>query len=314
MRVIFFGTAEFAVPSLERLARSTHEVALCVTQPDRPQGRGLKREPSPVKRTAERLGIPLAQPERLDARMCEGRAAEVGVVAAYGQLVKRDVLEAFPQGMLGVHPSLLPKYRGAAPVAWALLNGETRTGLTIFRMNERLDAGEILLQEPAVVEPEEDAAGLTARLASLGAETLVRALDALAEGGARPVPQDEAQATYAPKLTKAQGRIDWTQPAEAIARLVRATNPWPGAVSAFRGESLRIWRAAVGGAPRAGQVPGTVVDVEPDRLIIAAGGGTLVITELQPAGRRRLSAREFLAGHRVKIGDRFETEDMRQET
>lgn len=306
MRVIFFGTSEFAVPSLERLARSSHEVALCVTPPDRPQGRGLRREPSPVKRAAERLGLPLAQPERLDARACEGRAAEVGVVAAYGRLVARGVLDAFPRGMVGVHPSLLPKYRGAAPVAWALLNGETRTGLTIFRMNERLDAGELILQEPVAIEPQEDAAALTARLASLGAETLVRALDALAGGRARLKPQDDSQATYAPKLTKEQGRIDWAQPAGAIARLVRAMSPWPGAATAYRGAPLKIWRSAVGdGTPRAGQAPGTVVRVEPDRLVVVAGQGAVELLEIQPAGRRRQGVREFLAGHRVQVGDQL---------
>ncbi len=315
MRVMFFGTAAFAVPSLERLGRSSHEVVLCVTPPDRPQGRGLRHEPSPVKRAAERLGLPLVQPERLDTRVCEGRAAEVGVVAAYGQLVTRDILDAFPHGMVGVHPSLLPKYRGAAPVAWALLNGETRTGLTIFRMNERLDAGELILQEPVAIEPQEDAVALTARLALLGAETLVRALDALAGGRAGLKPQDDSQATYAPKLTKEQGRIDWAQPAEAVARLVRAMSPWPGAATAYRGAPLKIWRAAVGnGTPRAGQMPGTVVCVEPDRLVVVALDGTLEMTEVQPAGRRRVGVREFLAGHRVKVGDRFETGDRRQET
>src|SRR3989338_2223292 len=252
MRVVFFGTAEFAVPSLERLARSSHEVVLCVTRPDRPQGRGLRHEPSPARRAAQRLGLPLAQPERLDARVCEGRAAEVGALAAHGRLVTRDVLDAFPRGMVGVHPSLLPKYRGAAPVAWALLNGETRAGVTIFRMNERLDAGELILQEPVAIEPQEDAAALTARLALLGAETLVRALDALAGGRARLSPQDDSQATCAPKLTKEQGRIDWGQPAEAIARLVRAMTPWPGAATAWNGEPLKVWRAS----PRASATSG----------------------------------------------------------
>ena len=309
MKVIFFGTAEFAVPSLERLARSPHQVVLCVTQPDRPQGRGLKHQPSPVKQSAERLGLPIEQPERLDPRVCEGRAADIGVVAAYGQLIPRSVLGRFPRGMVGVHPSLLPKYRGAAPVAWAILNGETRTGLTIFQMDERLDAGEILLQEPLAIEPREDTTALTARLAALGAEVVVRVLDALAEGRLRPVPQDESQASEAPKLTKAQGRIDWSRPAEVLERQVRALSPWPGAVTAYRSEPLRPWRVEAAGpasfASQSEAAGGTVVEAGPDRLAVAAGGGILEIVELQPAGRRRQSAREFLAGHRIKIGDRF---------
>lgn len=304
MRVIFFGTAEFAVPSLERLVTSGHRVVLCVTRPDRPQGRGLKPEPSPVKQAAERLHIAVVQPERLTTDALRGHAADIGVLAAYGQIVRRDVLEGFSRGMVGVHPSMLPKYRGAAPVAWALLNGETRTGLTIFQMNERLDAGDILLQKLVDIEPHEDAAALTARLARLGGELAVRALDAAERGSAHLVPQDDGQASYAPKLSKTQGRIDWNAPAAVIERMVRATTPWPGAVTAWRGEPLKIVRAAL--APAIGsKPPGAVMQAGPDALIVATGEGALAVTELQPAGRRRLSAREFLAGYKVQVGDRF---------
>ena len=304
MRVIFFGTSEFAVPSLERLAGSAHEVVLCVTQPDRPQGRGLKREPSPVKRAAEALKLRLLQPEQLDAEVCQAHPAEIGALAAYGKIVKPDVLDGFPHGMLGIHPSLLPKYRGAAPVAWALLNGETRTGLTIFKMNERLDAGDILLQEPVEIRAEEDAAALTARLAALGAAALLRTLDQVAAGRATFRPQDEAQASYAPKLTKEQGRIDWSLPAEAIARLVRAMTPWPCAAARWRGEPLKIWRVAARPVS-AGQAPGTVTVVKLDCLTIAAGQGSVDVLEVQPAGRRRQSVKEFLAGHKLQPGDKL---------
>ena len=304
MRVIFFGTAEFAVPSLERLAASRHRVVLCVTQPDRPQGRGLKPEPSPVKQAAARLNIPTAQPERLTLEPLGAHEADIGVLAAYGQIVRRDVLDRFPLGMVGVHPSLLPKYRGAAPVAWALLNGEPRTGMTIFRMNERLDAGEILAQEPVEIEPREDAAALTARLAGLGGELAVRVLDAAERGALRPAAQDDGAATYAPKLSKTQGRIDWNAPAAVIERLVRGTAPWPGAATTWRGEPLKIVRAEA--APGAGgHAPGTVVQAGPDALVIAAGEGALAVTEVQPAGRRKQSVREFLTGHRVNIGERI---------
>ena len=304
MRVVFFGTAEFAVPSLEALVARGHAVVRCVTQPDRPQGRGLRLEPSPVKQVALRLRVPLLQPERLSASALEDVQADVGVAVAYGQLIRRDVLSRPAHGVLGIHPSLLPKYRGAAPVAWALLNGDTVTGMTIFRLNERLDAGEILVQEHLAIEPHEPADALTRRLAALGAQCLLRALELIEGGAAAYAPQDEAQATSAPKLTKTQGRIDWSAPAEAIERIVRATIPWPGASTAWRGEPLKIWSAAAG---RAGQPapPGTVVSTDGGLLAVSAGQGVLQIAEVQPPGGRRMTVKEFLAGHPVKEGERF---------
>jgi len=307
MRVIFFGTSEFAVPSLEALAAAASEqtVVMCVTQPDRPRGRGLDVEPSPVKRAAARLGLPLMQPTRLAAALFQTLSPEVGVVAAYGQLIPQEVLALPTQGMLGVHPSLLPKYRGAAPVAWAILNGESTTGVSIFTLNERLDAGELLLQETVPVHPGEDAQGLTNRLARRGAEALLRTLELMATGLARSQAQDESQASYAPKLTKAQGEIDWQKPAEFIERLVRATVPWPGAATAWRGGSLKIVSAGLGEHRAQETVPGTVVDVTADSLAVATGQGTLIVREVQPAGKRRMSVREFLAGHPIKAGEQF---------
>ena len=302
---MFCGTAAFAVPSLERLLDAGHTIVQCVTQPDRPQGRGLSREPSPVKQAALRLGLPLAQPERLSAAPVEGLDPDVGVAAAYGQLIRRDVLALAPHGVLGVHPSLLPKYRGAAPVAWALLNGETATGVTIFRLNERLDAGDILLQRRVAVEPREDAQALTSRLAQAGAQAMVEALEALARGQARFEPQDEAQASLAPKLTKAQGRIDWRAPAEAIERLVRATVPWPGASTLWQDAPMKVWRVAVGADALQGASPGTVVGVAQGAVSVATGRGALELLEVQPAGRRRMRIAEFLAGHRMTVGEQL---------
>jgi methionyl-tRNA formyltransferase len=306
MRIIFFGTAEFAVPSLEHLANPTggQTVVMCVTQPDRPQGRGLGVEPSPVKRAAARLGLPLMQPSRLQAALFETLQPEAGVVAAYGQLIPTELLALPTHGMLGVHPSLLPKYRGAAPVAWAILNGEATTGVTIFRLNERLDAGAILSEQAVPIEAGEDAEALTSRLARLGAGALLGTLQAMAAGQVRVRAQDESSASLAPKLTKAQGQIDWQSPAEFIDRLVRATIPWPGAATTWRGGALKIWSAGVGerGA-NAAAVPGTVIDVTAETLAVATGRGTLVIREVQPAGKRRMRVREFLAGHPIKIGD-----------
>ena len=305
MRVIFFGTSEFAVPSLEQLLAHRHEVVLCVTQPDRPQGRGLAPAPSPVKRAAIRLGLPLAQPERPQRALVEALTPDVGVAAAYGELIGRDLLERPRHRMLGVHPSLLPKYRGAAPVAWAILNGETATGVTIFQLDARLDAGEVLAQRTLQIDPGETAEALTKRLSRLGADALIETLELLAAGRLRATPQEEASATLAPKLTKAQGRIAWEAPAEQIARLIRATIPWPGASTTWRNTPLKIWSASAV-ADQAGEAkPGTVLEASGDTLTIAAGRGMLEIRELQPTGKRRMTAKEFLLGHRIKVGEKL---------
>lgn len=302
MRIWFFGTSAFAVPSLERLVAEGFPVDCCITQPDRPQGRGQRLKPSPVKQAAVRLKVPLLQPERLSLAALEGRSADLGVVAAYGQLIKADVLTRPRLGMIGVHPSLLPKYRGAAPINWALLKGERITGMSIFRLVERLDAGEILLQESVQVLPEDDAETLGRRLALLGAECVVRAVRQLESGRVQAAAQDEAQSTYAPKLTKAQGRINWHSAAADIAALVRATVPWPGAWTVWRGEVLKIWRAlaAEDGGPAA---PGTVVRASESGIAVKAGRGLLVIQELQAAGKRRMAAQEFLAGRPMRVGE-----------
>ena len=305
MRVIFFGTSEFAVPSLEQVVAHRHQVVMCVTQPDRPRGRGLHLEPPPAKEAALRLGLPLAQPERPRAELFESLHPDIGIAVAYGQLIRKDLLELPAQGMLGVHPSLLPKYRGAAPVAWAILNGEVTTGVTIFRLNERLDAGEIVAQQVAAVQPDENAEALTTRLAQGGAELLVDALEAIANASARFTPQDESLASVAPKLTKAQGRIEWGAASERIERLVRATAPWPGAFTEWRGGRLKVVsaRAVVSGSRAASA--GTITRASEGTLTVAAGQGVVEITEVQPAGRRRMSVREFLAGHHVTIGEKF---------
>lgn len=307
MRVIFFGTGAFAVPSLEQLAARGHAIVACVTQPDRPQGRGLTPQPSPVKHAAMRLRLAVAQPERLQRAPFERLAPALGVAADYGQLIRRDVLALPPHGVLGVHPSLLPKYRGAAPVQWALLNGETTTGVTVYRLDERMDAGEILCQRAVAIEPSEDAAALTQRLARVGAEELLRAIELIASGRATFTPQEESCASLAPKLTKAQGRIDWRASAEAIGRLVRAMAPWPGAVTTWQGRMLKLWAVSVTGAGEAdGDVePGTVVHVSDEVMRIATSCGTVAVTALQLAGGRRMPIRDFLIGHPVRVGEKF---------
>lgn len=308
MQVVFFGTSEFAVPSLEALISHQHTLLQCVTQPDRPQGRGRRLAPSPVKAAALRHRLPLQQSESLHAGLFHAWHPDVGIVIAYGRLIRPDLLAWPTHGMLGVHPSLLPRYRGAAPIPWALLSGETTTGVTIFRLNERLDAGDILLQRSVAIAPGENAEQLTRRLASLGAQALVEGLEAIAAGRATWLPQDESRASFAPKLTKTQGRIDWRQPAPVIERLVRAMVPWPGALCSWHGHELKIWNVSVqetSEQPRTA-MPGMVMHVDERMVTVAAGAGALNLHEVQPAGRRRMAIAEFLAGHPMTIAERFE--------
>lgn len=305
MRVIFLGTAQFAVPSLERLVEARHTVVMCVTQPERPQGRGRVLQPSPVRRTAERLALPLMQPERIQRSLLAPLASDVGVVAAYGQLIDAETLALPAHGVLGVHPSLLPRYRGAAPVARALLDGEITTGVTIYRLNAQMDAGEILAQERVAIAPDETAPELTDRLAGVGAELLVRSLADLAAGRATFTAQDESLATVAAKLTKTQGQIDWAVSAERIVRLVRACVPWPGAMTTWHGTAVKLWAVSLADAPFQGVAPGIVLQANAEGMVVAAGQGAVRIVELQPAGRRRMSVQEFLAGHQLRPGDRL---------
>jgi len=306
MRILFFGTAAFAVPSLEQLVGHGHSILLCVTQPERPQGRGLTRLPSPVKSAALRLRLPVEEPDDLQAilRRFQQLQPEVGVVISYGQLIPPNLLTLPVHGMLGVHPSLLPKYRGASPIAWALLKGEHTTGVTVFRLNEQLDAGEILLQRPVPIAPQATSETLSQHLAALGAALLLETLSALERGTLPSSAQDERQATYAPKLTKASGRIHWQTSAASIDRLVRAMIPWPGAYTDWQGQSLKLWMTSYDtqNHTKHGRA-GEVLAVSPDQLGVATGEGKLLIHELQLAGRRRMTVREFLAGHDLRVGE-----------
>lgn len=306
MRVLFFGTAAFAIPSLERLVAEGHQVVRCVTQPDRPQGRGMKVLPSPVKEAAGRLGLSVETPERLDAAVeaYQRVEADLGVVISYGRLIPATLLRLPRQGMVGVHPSLLPKHRGASPIAWAILNGEQTTGVTVFRLSERLDAGGILLQQTVSIEPQETTERLSQRLALLGADLLLTTMAQLQEGMSVARPQDEQHATFAPKLTKAHGRIDWQASAATIDRLVRAAVPWPGAYTGWRGQSLKVLATRYDSRnhTRHGR-PGEILSASGEGVAVATGEGELVIQALQLSGRRRMTAQEFLAGHRIQVGE-----------
>jgi methionyl-tRNA formyltransferase len=303
MRVILFGTAAFAVPTLAAIARSAHALVLCVTQPDRPQGRGLKDLPSPVKQAAERLSIPVIQPEHLTPELFSPYRADVGVLAAYGRFIRKPTLEYFPHGILGIHPSLLPKYRGAAPAAWALLNQEQETGMTIYQLDEGMDSGDILLQERTPITAADNGETLTQRLAELGARMIVQALDRVQAGQAERIPQDHRQATYAPKLDKAQAPIDWNQPAEVIHARVRALQPWPGSTCCWEGGTLKILSTALTQQTTTA-LPGTVVSTH-HGLNVATKTTVLRITAVQPAGKRPMDAAAFLRGHAIAVNTRF---------
>ena len=309
MRIAFAGTPEFAVPPLAALVASHHEIVGVLTQPDRPAGRGRRVEPGAVKEFALAHGLPLAQPTSL--RTPEGRAAlaawrpDLLVVVAYGLILPPEALAIALRGCLNIHGSLLPRWRGAAPIQRALLAGDTETGVTIMQMDAGLDTGPVLLEKRLAIQPEDDAASLHATLAALGAQALLEALTGLEAGRLVPRPQAAEGVTYAAKIEKTEARIDWQDDAVAIARRVRAFRHWPVAETSWRGEQLRVHRArALAGEPATtavattatAETPGLLLGLCDDMLVVACGRGRLGILELQRAGRRSLGAREFAHG------------------
>jgi methionyl-tRNA formyltransferase len=309
LRVVFFGTPAFAVPTLDALIRSPYPVAGVVTQPDRPRGRGHKTNDAPVKALALSAGIPVLQPARLKdpGFVAAFRAlnADVAVVAAYGRILTDEVLGVPAKGFLNVHASLLPRHRGAAPVHRAVIAGDAETGITIMQVVRALDAGPMLAHVSRPIGAAETSVDVERDLARLGAGLLVTTLDAMAAGRVDAVPQDETRATYAPKLTKQDGILDWHSPAERIHNLIRGLHPWPHAVAFLRGTRLILLRSRWS-PQQAGEEPGTIVEAARDHLAVAAGSGIVELTELQPEGRRPMTTRDFLAGHPVSPGDRFE--------
>jgi methionyl-tRNA formyltransferase len=295
--VVFAGTPEFAVPPLEAIAASTHRLLAVYTQPDRRAGRGLRLEPSPVKRAALERELPVEQPATLKDGEAAARLAayapDVMVVVAYGLLLPQAVLDVPRLGCLNIHASLLPRWRGAAPIQRAILAGDAVTGITIMRMEAGLDTGPMLCCEAVPIGEHDTGATLHERLAAVGARLVVAALDDLAAGRARLTEQDAAAATYARKLDKAEALIDWRLPAGEIERRVRAFNPWPVAETRLGGVQLRIWRARVASAPP-GPAPGTVIATGEDGIVVMTGSDALVIERLQRAGKRPVSAAEFL--------------------
>ena len=306
MRVLFYGTPEFALPTLDALL-ARHRVVAVVTRPDRPSGRGQRLTAPPVKRRAEAAGIPVLQPARLrDPEWRErlaGFDAEVAVVVAFGQILPKAVLDVPARGSINVHASLLPRYRGAAPVAWAIIRGETETGITTFRMDPGMDTGDILLQEATPIGLEETAGELGARLADLGARVLLGTLDRLDTLAA--TPQDHAAATLAPRLTKEDGWLRLAEPARALANRVRGCNPWPGAALMTPGRRrLLLWRATVVPHPSSAP-PGTLVPAGPGAIAIATGQGLLLPRLVQPESRKAMEWEDFLHGARLGPGARL---------
>ncbi len=309
MRTVFFGTPELAVPTLKAVAAS-HEVTAVVCQPDKPQGRSKKLVPPPVKTTAEALGIPVHQPSKLNDGSFEAwlreQQPEICTVAAYGRMLKQPILDIPPQGWLNVHPSLLPRWRGASPIQTALLAGDTETGVSIMRIVLEMDAGDILLQERVPIAPETTHPELSAQLAKLGARMMVEAMELVANGRAEFTPQDPAKVTHSRIITKEDGRIDWTKSAWAIHNQVRALQPWPIAHCQFREQPFRILRSRVVEANDTPQgAPGEIVAVGKQHLYVATGEGVLELLEVQVPGKRIVQTGEFLRGHRIEAGARF---------
>jgi methionyl-tRNA formyltransferase len=304
MELIFLGTPTFAVPTLERIVKAGHHVSAVFTQPDRPKGRGGQLSASPVKEAALRMGLPVQQPERIRRPEVVDQLRQMKpdamVVVGYGQILPQAIIDIPPLGIINVHASLLPKYRGAAPIQWAVANGENRTGVTTMKIDAGLDTGDMLLKWETEIGPEEDALELGARLAEAGADLLVETL----RDSPTPVKQEPAEATYAPILKKEDGLVDWHWPARTIFNRSRGFVPWPGTYSFFRGQMFHIWKSRVAGEAPGGETGQMIAQKK--RLLIVCGKATaLEPVEVQVEGRKRMSAEAFLNGQQLKDGERL---------
>ena len=314
MRLVFMGTPAFAVPSIQALLANGFHIVLVITQPDRPKGRGGRTALPPVKEFAASHGIPVLQPERLKKQTFLDRlrtaAPDAIIVAAYGKILPLEILTLPRLGCINVHASLLPKYRGAAPIQRALMNGERETGVTIMLMDEGMDAGDILLQRPVPILNDDNFGSLSERLSRLGAELLIETLRRLEGNRLKPLPQDHSQASYAPPLTPSDEIISWHLPAGAIRNKVRALDPLPGARTLLSGKILKIWRVSVRTGDFPGE-PGEILEISDEGIIVRAGEGAVAVHELQLAGGRRLQAAAFLRGHPLRGGNVLGGENSR---
>lgn len=308
MRSIFFGSPEFAVPCLDAL-HDVSEVVAVVSQPDRPAGRGLSVRAPAVKQRALELGLDVWQPTKVRtadfAQRLRDLRADVGVVVAYGRILPRAVLDAPAVGCVNVHASLLPRWRGAAPIQWAIVHGDDETGVTLMQMDEGMDTGPMLATSRTPIEYQDDAATLSARLSRLGADLLRRELPRVVAGEIVPVLQDDAGATMAPLLQKSHGRIDWNRAAKAVHDQIRGMNPWPGAHTALEGRRIKVHRAVSSTLDAGSAEPGEVTALDPEGVLVACAPGTIELQELQESGRKRVPASAFISGRGVRVGDRF---------
>ncbi|MEJ2689253.1 MAG: methionyl-tRNA formyltransferase [Deltaproteobacteria bacterium] len=308
MRIVFMGTPEFAVPSLTAMLAHGEEVVAVVTQPDRPRGRGRKVTPSPVKTVAEKAGLEVLQPTRIKTEefldQLRAYRPDLIVVTAYGRILPKALIELPTHGTINVHASLLPKYRGAAPIQWAVINCEKETGVTIMQMDEGLDTGDILLPGRLSIDEDDTAGSLAEKLSGLGGRLLTEALDLLKKGKLLAKKQDESQATFAPLLDKEQGRIQWEMPAARISCLIRGLDPWPSAYTFLGEERFRFFRPQVLGQT-VNAKPGTLVGIRKDGLQISTGDGLLTVAEVQREGSRRMPVSAFLQGHPLAEGELF---------
>jgi methionyl-tRNA formyltransferase len=309
MKLVFCGTPRFAVPTLEKLVSSGFEVRLVVTQPDKPRGRGLELAPSPVKSRALELGLPVVQPDKIKNNE-EFRAQlaalepQAIVVVGYGRIIPRWMIDLPPLGNINLHASLLPKYRGAAPIQWAIAMGETLTGVTTMRIDAGLDTGDILLQKEIPVAPGDTAETLASRMAAIGSDLMIETLRGLSAGTIQPRPQDHSRATLAPILKREDGLIDFQRTAAEITNRLRGFQPWPGAFTTFRGKQLQVWQVK----PAAAALPPGEIKVEGERLLVGCGQNTaLELLEVQPEGKKRMAARDFVHGYHPRAGERFLT-------
>jgi methionyl-tRNA formyltransferase len=308
MNLLFCGTPQFAVPTLSALATAGHTIHLVVSQPDRPSGRGMQVSPTPVKARAAELGLRVTQPDKIKANaelraQLETLKPDAILVVAYGRILPKWMLDLPRYGCINAHASLLPKYRGAAPIQWAIANGESVTGVTTMRIDEGLDTGDMLLHRESEILRDDTTITLSPRLAELGAELTVETLRALEQGTVVPQPQDNSRATLARIITKEDGRADFTRPAREIHNRLRGFQPWPGVFTRFRGKSLNFWKTD---AIDSGSLSPSEIRAEQDSLVIGCGENTaLSVVELQPEGKKRMSAREFINGYRPKAGERL---------
>ncbi len=308
-RIVFMGTPAFAVPILKALIEGEDEVIAVVTQPDKPAGRGKRLTQPPVKVLAKEYNLPVLQPEKIkDPNFLEKLrvfAPDAIVVAAYGKILPKEILEIPPHGCINVHASLLPKFRGAAPINWAIICGEKETGITIMQMDEGMDTGDILLMEAIPIGPDETAGELHDRLSQLGAKLIIEALKGLKEGKIKPKKQPEEGVSYAPMLKKEDGFLDFLQPAEELARLIRGLDPWPSAYAYFRGKLIKFFKPKVV-HEKVQAVPGEIVKADEEGLLIATSKDLLLVKEVQVEGKKRMPVKEFIKGWRPRPGERIE--------